>query len=261
MARNRRRTPAPKPRWQPTAAQLRIMISAVAILGVGAVTLWGAVRLLDRPIRAITLSGEFDRVSPVQVEAALGSLEATGFLSADLDKLQRRVERLAWVAQAGIQRRWPGELHVAVIEQKPAARWRDHGLLNTRGELFLEEARHIPAELPSLVGPPGSEAQVARRYLEMRGPLAESGFVLASVVLDERGAWRIGLGNGLEVRFGREQFDQRFARFLTLVTPLLASRESGAQYVDLRYSRGFTVAWTPESQEEQEEQEGMDRNV
>ena len=102
---------------------------------------------------------------------------------------------------------------------------------------------------------------MARRYLDMRGPLAQSGYLLASVILDERGAWRIQLGSGLEVRFGRQQFEQRFKRFLALVTPLLASRDEGARYVDMRYSRGFTVAWTPAGQEEKQEKEGMDSNV
>lgn len=261
MARNRRRTPVAKPRWRLSAQRRRQLLSLAALLGVGIVVLWGALRVLDRPIRAITLAGEFERVSPVQIEAALGGLDGVGFLSADLDKLQRRVEKLDWVEQAGVQRRWPGELSVTVIEQTPAARWRDDGLLNTRGELFLESARHIPAELPSLVGPPGSETRVARRYLELRGPLAETGYQLAAVHLDDRGAWRIQLGNGLEVRFGRQEFEQRFARFLMLVTPLLASRDTGARHVDMRYSRGFTVAWTSEGQQQQKEQVGMDTNV
>jgi cell division protein FtsQ len=244
-----------------SARRLRQLASAVALLGVGAVAIWGGLRVLDRPIRTITISGDFERVSPVQIEAALGDLRGVGFLSADLDELQHRIEGLAWVEQAGVQRRWPGELRLTVVEQVPAARWREAGLLNTRGELFLESARHIPAELPSLAGPPGSEGRVARRYLDMRGPLAEAGHLLAAVQLDERGAWRIRLGSGLEVRFGRQQFEQRFGRLLRLVAPLLAARDGAARYVDLRYSRGFTVAWVAADQEQQQRQEGTETDV
>ncbi len=261
MARNRKRRTADKKRLALPVVRLRSLVSVVAVLATGAVILWGAIAVLDRPIRAITLSGEFERISPVAVEAAMGDLGGVGFLSADLEKLRRRVEALAWVEEARVHRRWPAELVLTITEQSPAARWRDDGLLNTRGELFVEAARHIPAELPSLYGPPGSEARVARRYLEMRGPLAEMGHTLTGVRLDERGAWRITLSSGLEVRFGREDFDARFQRFVRLAAPLLSSRDGRAKHVDLRYARGFTVAWAAAEEPVNREQKGNEKDV
>ncbi|MGB5210429.1 MAG: cell division protein FtsQ/DivIB [Gammaproteobacteria bacterium] len=261
MARNRKRKNEPAKRWSISLDRLRVPLSALAVVGTGAVVLWGAVAALDRPISAITISGEFERVSPVAIEAAMGDLQGQGFLSADLDKLQRRVEKLAWVEEARIHRRWPAELVLTITEQAPAARWREAGLLNTRGELFIESARHIPAELPNLYGPSGAEAMVARRYLDIRGPLAEAGYMLNGVRLDDRGAWRISLGGGLEVRFGREDFDARFDRFIRLATPLLASRDGRARYVDLRYPRGFTVAWAGDAGDSNTAQKGSDKDV
>lgn len=261
MTRNRKRTRETKPRLKLPLARLRALVSVAAVLVMGLVLLWGAIEVLDRPISAITLSGEFERISPVAVEAAMGDLAGVGFLSADLERLQRRVEKLAWVEEARVHRRWPAELVLTITEQVPAARWRDQGLLNTRGELFIEAARHIPAELPSLEGPAGNEARVARRYLEMRGPLAEAGHQLTGVRLDERGAWWIALGSGLEVRFGREDFDDRFDRFVRLAVPLLAARDERARHVDLRYTRGFSVAWVEAEQPVNREQKGSDKDV
>lgn len=261
MARNRKRTRETKPRLKLPLTQLRTLVSVAAVLVIGGVLLWGAIEVLDRPINAITLSGEFERISPVAVEAAMGDLAGVGFLSADLEKLQRRVEKLSWVEEARVHRRWPAELVLTITEQTPAARWRDQGLLNTRGELFIESARHIPAELPSLYGPAGTEVRVARRYLEMRGPLAEAGHLLTGVRLDERGAWRIVFGSGLEVRFGREDFEHRFERLVRLAVPLLAARDGRARYIDLRYTRGFTVAWVDAEQPVNREQKGNDKDV
>ena len=61
------------------------------------------------------------------------------------------------------------------IEQTAAARWGESGLLNTRGELFVRAAAHVPAELPRLSGPEGTESQVAQRYMSRAGPHAGSG--------------------------------------------------------------------------------------
>lgn len=243
MARNRK-TRKKKPAFRlplPAPAQ-------VAAVGVPVVVLAGVAlaltALLDRPISRIAAVGEFERVSAAQVEAAVGELDGQRFLSADLDALRDRVASLVWVDEAVVRRRWPDTLEIALTEQVPAARWQERGLLNVRGELFVAQARHVPAELPRLTGPDGSEARVAEEYLRMRDRLLPAGLSLAAVELDSRGAWRIELGNGLDVRFGRLDLDARFDRFLTVVAPMLASFERPADYVDLRYSKGFSVAWT-----------------
>jgi cell division protein FtsQ len=250
MARNRKarkkRTPAIRNlRLRlPSPARMAAVIGPLAVLALLAAVL---VTMLDRPIRRISAIGEFERVSAAQVEAAVGDLDGQRFLSADLEALRLRVTELVWVDQAVVRRRWPDTIEIDLTEQIPAARWRERGLLNVRGELFVADARHVPAELPRLAGPEGSEATVAEEYLRMRDALAPRGLSLVAVELDSRGAWRIELGTGLEVRFGRLDLEQRFNRFLTIVTPLLASFDRPAVYVDLRYSKGFSVAW-PESE-------------
>jgi cell division protein FtsQ len=132
---------------------------------------------------------------------------------------------------------------VFITEQVPAAKWGVDGLLNTRGELFLRDARHMPPELPQLDGPEGSEAEVARLYLETYPRLLAVGMRLAKVELDPRGAWVLGLGNGVVVRIGRQDVALRLERFITVASPLVATRAADITYVDLRYSNGFSVGW------------------
>ena len=133
--------------------------------GLGALA-WG----LDRPVRVISMDGSFQRVSPGEIEKAIAPFSQTGFMSADLDDIQRAIETLPWVEHARIQRHWPNSLHVTVTEQTAAARWLDAGLLNMRGELFVRSAAHVPAELPRLSGPAGTQSRVAQRYLAVQGP-------------------------------------------------------------------------------------------
>jgi cell division protein FtsQ len=116
-------------------------------------------------------------------------------------------------------------------------------LLNVRGELFTEHSQHSFAELPSLAGPPGTERDVARRYLAVRGKLVESELSLERLELDARGSWRLVLGGGQEVRLGRRDIDERLYRFFDVVAPALAAELRSVQYVDLRYTNGFAVGW------------------
>ena len=138
---------------------------------------------------------------------------------------------------------WPRGLEVRVIEQVAAARWGANGLLNARGELFLAESRFIPPELPRLSGPDGTEGTVAQRYLATQGRLVEGGLRIAALRLDARGAWELDLDNGVSVRLGRRQVDERFERFVAAALPLVVQRASDLAYVDMRYTNGFAVGW------------------
>ena len=198
---------------------------------------------LDRPVQVISMDGSFQRVSPGQIEQALAPYAHTGFMSADLDRIQSAVEALPWVMHARIQRRWPNSLHVTVIEQAAAARWGDSGLLNTRGELFIRAAAHVPAELPRLSGPEGTELQVAQRYMSLQGRMLEAGMRIAALRLDERGAWEMDLDSGVTVRLGRRDVDERIARFIRTASQVIAHRLNDITYVDMRYSNGFAIGW------------------
>jgi cell division protein FtsQ len=164
-------------------------------------------------------------------------------MSADLADIQRAVETLPWVDHARIARRWPNSLRVTVIEQTAAARWGESGLLNTRGELFVRTATHVPAELPHLSGPEGSQSQVAKRYLSAQGRMLEAGMRIAALRLDERGAWEMDLDSGVTVRLGRRDVDERFERFIHTASQVIAHRLTEISYVDMRYSNGFAIGW------------------
>jgi cell division protein FtsQ len=123
------------------------------------------------------------------------------------------------------------------------ARWNNAGLLNARGELFLSESRFIPPELAQLTGPIGSEQEVTARYLAIQGHLTEVGMRLAALGLDARGAWSLTLDDGVVVRLGRRQVDERFDRFMLAAAKLVSQRATDIAYVDMRYSNGFAVGW------------------
>ena len=198
---------------------------------------------LDQPVRSIVIEGAFQRVSAVEIEqAARGALRG-GFVSANLDRLRDAVEALAWVDRARVQRLWPDRIQVEVVEQQAAARWGEDGLLNTRGELFATGVRHVPPELPRLDGPEGSEWQVAQRYLAIQGRLVEQGLRVTALRLDQRGAWELDLTNGVTVRLGRRQVDERMDRLVRVTAPVIVGRAAEIAYVDMRYSNGFAIGW------------------
>ena len=225
----------------PVLARFAIAAAALAVLAIAGVLTLGA---LDQHISQVAVTGRFQRVSPVEVEQAVKArVRDVGLVSVDLGAVRRAVEQLPWVVSATVERQWPDSLTIRVTEQVAAARWGANGLLNTRGELFISEARHIPPELPRLSGPRGAESEVAARSLAAQGQLIEAGMRLTAVRLDARGSWEFDLDNGITVRLGRRQIDERFARFVAAAVGQIASHTNDINYIDMRYTNGFAIGW------------------
>ena len=244
----RRRKPQKTSRLKlPTIRLTRVVAPMLAVAAVVA-TYFVSASMLDRPIRSIEVHGPFQRVTALQIEEAIADSLENGFVSADLAGIQRRIVALPWIDEATVARRWPSRLSITVSEQVPAAIWGDRGLLNVRGELFVDDVRHLPAELPRLSGPENRYAEVARRYLDVREALIPLGLDLRRVHLDPRGAWDMTLANGVEVRLGRREVGARTDLFLDIVADIITSRAADIDYVDMRYSNGFTIGWQNGSQ-------------
>ena len=226
----------------PKIRPARIIAPLVAV-GLVLATYQLSLLALDRKISSIEISGPFQRVTALQIEEAIGNEVNAGFVGADLDRIRARIAALPWIDQARVARRWPSRIKITVTEQVPAAIWGERGLLNTRGELFMTEARHVPAELPRLSGPDERSAEVAKRYLDVRDQLIPAGLDLLRVDLDARGSWQMTLNNGIDVRLGRRNVDERTDLFLDVVADIITSRATDIDYVDMRYGNGFTIGW------------------
>lgn len=250
MARKqaKRRKPAPVRKWTlpsiPVARIGGVLVACAVIFA----TYHISAMALDRSIDAITIDGPFQRVSALQIEEAISKELEKGFLTADLDTIRDQLTDLEWIDRANVVRRWPAQLEISVTEQVPAACWGERGLLNTRGELFVSDARHVPAELPRLSGPEGASAEVAKRYLRIREQLIPRGLDVRRLHLDARGAWDMTLQNGIEIRLGKRAVADRTELFLDVVADIITRRAKDIEFVDMRYSNGFTIGWNGEAE-------------
>ncbi len=249
-ARGKRKAPPPRQsalvRW---LSQLQPMafLRGVFLTGVFVALSIAAYRLLDVPVTQVTMEGAFRRVSYGQIEAVLRDELPAGFLSADLGVLRERIESVDWVDVARVRRLWPDGILVTVTEHVAVARWGEDALLNARGEVFIDDARHPPAELPRLSGPPGSEDEVSQHHLDYSRQLDALGLQVLALAVDARGAWTVRVrgasGTPVEVRLGRSDPDARLRRFAESASALVRRSGERIEYVDMRYGNGFAVGW------------------
>jgi cell division protein FtsQ len=188
------------------------------------------------PVARLEVAGKLQHTTPAQVQAALPRLSGN-FFALDLADVRERVERLPWVRRVAVRRVWPATLEVAVEEHVALARWGDDALVNTHGERFMAKTAQ---PLPLFTGPGGSAAEVTRRYRRFSEIVEPLGTGIERVVLTQRQAWQLKLGNGMHVMLGRdaELAEQRLRRFVDAYPSV---RNKGHEYVDLRYPNGFAL--------------------
>jgi len=266
LKRNRKRTPVElnRPPWL-TVDPAAVNWARIAMFGaVASLAFCGyaaAVWVMDRPIDAVVINGAFERVSAIQVEDALSLHAQTGFLSANLRSMRAELMEIPWVANANVRRRWPGSIEVRITEERPAACWGNAGLLNFQGELFVDEVQHVPAELPRLAGPEGSERRVSQMFFAIEERLEQRGMAAVALRLDQRGAWEVQLSSGISVRLGASFVDQRLDRFFEALDKVIAAQAERVDYVDMRYTNGFAIGWKDQKPMRAEFTEDAEPNV
>jgi len=198
-------------------------------------------------LRTIEVKTPVAHVTEAQIRLVADSQVHGTFFTVDLERVRNSLEKLPWVREARVERRWPDTLVVSLTEHVPFARWNDDALVSETGEVF---GAAVSTRLPRLIGPAGSSAEVVAAYRRYQASLAPLGMTIEELRLSSRRAWRIHLDTGMQLALGRMQTDARLARFVSLYPRLFPRSVQDGQaaaatpaplMVDLRYSDGFAL--------------------
>jgi len=225
-------------------ATLRMLGWCLVAALVGAALLPLAPRLMPRALPVtLEVAGDFERVQPDRLRAAVAPLLGRDFYRLDLTAVKAAVELQPWVAHARVERAWPATVRIQVWEHKAYARWGKAALLSGDGVVFMPSVKDLPDDLPWLDGPPGQQRAVRAAYDALRAQLAGTPFVPARLAENARGEWTAVTADGIELRLGRGAPADAVARLAGPVRMALAERLTEVAYVDLHYVNGFAVGW------------------
>jgi cell division protein FtsQ len=228
-----------------SARLLNLAAGLLAALALG-LGLYAALRALLGsalfPVREIAVLGRLEHLDRDRLARALAGRISGNFFAADLGAVRRALEPLPWVRRVSVRRVWPDRIEVTVEEHVALARWGDHGLVDTYGEPFDASS---DAALPRFVAPPGTEAELARRYRQFGALLARLGETVQGLTLTPRYAWQLRLASGLSLELGRDStrdpVERRLRRFVAAYPATLGRIAGRHQHVDLRYPNGFAL--------------------
>ncbi|MEE9357722.1 cell division protein FtsQ/DivIB [Candidatus Vondammii sp. HM_W22] len=240
-----------RPVWK-DAGKWLLGLLLFSLIGSGAA--WGLLQLQDPnvlPLKVIRIDGDFKHLDRRQLEGAIGRAMGGNFFTVDLDGIREAGLDLAWVDQVTVRRIWPDTLKMTVREEIPLARWGKQQLVNHQGGVFSPLPKEIPQGLPELAGPEGSAAEVVTQFVAMNHQVAGLDLSIMRLNMDARRAWSLVFNQGLELKLGRSQQEERLTRFIRIYRLIAKSEETQRmKRVDLRYTNGVAVLWEERKQQE-----------
>jgi cell division protein FtsQ len=224
-------------------APLLRFIANMMFAGCALAVLYGALRYAVHvpsllPLQYVRLEATPQRVMPEEVLRVVREEVDGNLLTVNIDQLRQSLERLPWVRHVNIRRHFPDALVVSLEEHQPLARWNNNALVNQQGEVFVADSE---LDLPDFIGPTGTSAEVKEAYVRFSQQIAGLDLQVRQLALTPRHAWQMKLDSGVVLELGREEVEQRLARFVTTYPYSLANIQGGLKYVDLRYRNGFAI--------------------
>ena len=224
------------------ATLLRKVANALIVFSVLAVV-YGMVYYVTHlpdlfPVRSVRLSAPPQRVSAADLLQVTRSEARGNLITVDIKRLRQTLEKLPWARSVSVRREFPQSLAVQIEEHQALARWNNSALVNQHGEIFFAESEQA---LPGFIGQSGTSAEIAQHYAQFNQQISAIGLSVRQVALSPQHAWQLRLSNGTVLELGRENMQQRLARFVAVYPYNPAAQAGSVRYVDLRYRNGFAV--------------------
>lgn len=154
---------------------------------------------LGLEVQQVILEGR--RNTPTDmIRAALGVSRGDPMLEFSPEAARTRIETIAWVQHAHVERRLPSTILVRIDERRPFAIWQNNGqfvIIDREGKVVAADGLDQFGPLPLLVGT-GADGAGAALYDLLRAQPEVNERVQAMVRIHER-RWNLRLHNGTDV--------------------------------------------------------------
>ena len=195
------------------------------------------------PVKHVTVDGTLRHTDRNELVKAVMPFVRGSFLDVDVASIQKAGETLPWVEQIQVRRIWPDTLHLMVAEHEAVARWNDDGLVNRHGKVFKPSKDTMPDGLIQLHGPDGTSEMLSRRMVDVQQKVNVLGLRVISMSMDKRRAWQVDFKEGLHLKLGRTDDEDRLTRFVNVYSGGLGTFKDLIKEIDMRYTNGLAVVW------------------
>lgn len=176
-----------------------------------------AANLAGFRIANINLSGQ-NHVTPGDILATAGVKPTSSLLFLDAEGARTRLEELAWIKRATVQKLYPDRLDIQIVEREGFALWQKDGKINVIARdgtviaPYSDDPRYI--RLPIVVGD-GAETNVVEIVEALSLVPGVRDQVRAAIRVADR-RWTLKMRNGVDVRLPEEGLTDALAQLAVL---------------------------------------------
>jgi cell division protein FtsQ len=203
-------------------------------------------------ITAVGINGR-KQLTQDEVLAIGGVNGRSSLLFLDASAVRERLKANPWIADATVQKLYPGALQINIVERKAFALWQQDGRLSViadDGAVLEPYVTRRFVSLPLVVGK-GAETR-ARDFLALLAQYPQVHDVTMAVVLVGQRRWNLRLKDGLDVRLPETDLEKALAELSRLdKEDHLFSRDIVA--VDMRLPDRLTVQLSDDAAKAREE--------
>jgi cell division protein FtsQ len=218
------------------------------------------------PIRKVELINKLENQESIELQKVSEKALHGGFFNLDVELFRTELlAELAWVKSVTVRKIWPDKLLVSIDEHEPVVRWlsitkrtpsgRQHqqekyfDLLSREGIIFsphfTDEQQLEFSKMALLTGPYNNAKKILKVCYQINKMVRQLDVTIAKCGMNERRAWSVVLGNGIELKLGKDKIMQQLERFTRIFSGQLKHYVGSIDYADLRYSNGFSIKWNP----------------
>jgi cell division protein FtsQ len=167
-------------------------------------------------ITAVAISGR-KQLSSDEILAIGGVTGRSSLLFLDAGAVRDRLKANPWIADATVQKFYPGQLQIDIVERKAFALWQQDGRLSViadDGAVLEPYVSRRFITLPLVVGK-GAESK-ARDFLALLARYPQVHDVTKAVVFVGERRWNLRLNDGLDIRLPERDVDNALAELSRL---------------------------------------------
>lgn len=194
------------------------------------------------PIKAVKVYG-IQHANQKMIQQKLIPYVNKSFFSIDVDTIKDCLLQSPWISKASVQRIWPDQIVISVVEKIPVARWNETSLICSNGELFSPEQITFPPGLAELVGPSGQQLALLQYYKKLNSLFIPLHLKISRLELASFHSFLLTFSNGMKLSVGNKDILTRLSHFVKVYPKILNQKNDEIEYIDLRYSNGLAVKW------------------
>ena len=216
------------------------------------------------PFKKVELVNRLENQESKELQKIAAKALNGGFFSLDVAEFRAELlNQLPWVKAVSVRKVWPNKLLVEITENKPVVRWlsaelktEHYQLLSEDGIVFepeLTDAQKLKFNSMALFsGPKVNAKKILNKCFEISNNLKKVDLGIKHCGMNKRRTWTLTLSTmdvkkehdkNLDIKLGKEKIIQQLDRFIDVFSGKLKQYLSSIEYVDLRYSNGFSVKW------------------